>query len=715
MEQAILLEEQIFMRALEFEEVGERHDYLVESCGDDVQLLQKIERMLELHQRTDNVLDRSSDRLFNVKDLEEEPFRAGMEIGSYKLLQQIGVGGMGVVFMAQQNEPVRRVVAIKIVKRGVDSRNVIARFESERQALAMMDHPNITKFFDAGITDTGRPFFVMELITGLPINKFSDDRKLSPRQRLKLFSDVCKAIQHAHQKGVIHRDIKPSNIMVTEFDGVAVPKIIDFGIAKAINQPLTEKTLFTSYGNIVGTPEYMSPEQAEMNGLDVDTCSDVYSLGAVLYELMTGTTPLVDYKSKGLLKFCDAICNVEPALASTCVNSLMESTQEVGENRRSDNRSLKQFLKGDVDWILARCLAKRREDRYATAAELAADIDRCLNGEPVLAGAPSRSYRLKKFFARHRFGVTMISVLLLSMLTATIVSLVFALNASEARQLANQHMLASLDAKREAELERDRALAAEARIREMEQAARMEASAAQAIVRFRNQEDDAKSGASPNSTTEPAVEKLQIDVAPNGSITMKGVDGEFTLEFAVRSQVSPHPTETRRTIQSLGPADRERARQVLDLVTEEMRRRFGSLDLFVAEPKMMLAELAMIEQDWNEAEKHVRENGRLFVNNYSRRELKAKNQLLLAVMLAKQDVNSGEAIRLLKRYHNYLCNLPLEGELQDVLNEVGCALDADNTEELHEGIAALVELDGVVLSEVFASMEKELLKRAEGL
>lgn len=718
MDQTIFREEQIFMNAVEIADSIERQRYVAETCGADIELQQKLKRMLELHSRTDNLLDGSSDGLFDDKDADKQEIVAGMVVGPYKLLQQIGAGGMGVVFMAQQTEPVRRTVAIKIVQRGGSQRNVIARFESERQALAMMDHPNIAKFLDAGMTNRGQPYFVMELITGLPINQYSDNRKLTLRQRLKLFSSVCKAIQHAHQKGVIHRDIKPSNIMVTEFDGEAVPKIIDFGIAKAVNQPLTEKTLFTSYGNIVGTPEYMSPEQAEMNGLDVDTCSDVYSLGVVLYELMTGTTPLIDYKQKGLLKFCDAICNVEPALASTCANSLIDSTKETAANRGVDGRSLRQFLKGDVDWILAKCLAKSREDRYATAAELAADIDRCLCGAPVLAAAPSKSYRVKKFLSRHRFPAAIGTVLVVSLLGATIVSLIFAIRARDAQQLASQHLSDSRESQRIAEAERDRALAAEAKVREMERASRLEASSAQAVVRFRNQEKNANAvQADDDPLGQSKVEKLQIEVAPNGSITMKGVDGEFTLDFAVRSRVSPLPTATRRRIQTLEPADHERAKQVLNLVTEEMRRRFGSLDLYVAEPKMMLAELAMQEDDWATAAKHVRANGRLFVNNFSRRDLKMKNQLLLALILANKDPNSTEVVKLLRRIHEYLCDLPdLDLELRSTLAEIGESLERESNGEagggLDRGILKLVELDEVVLSSVFESMEVELQRRA---
>ncbi len=258
-----------------------------------------MEELLQFHQRSDNILDDTSGGFLRHDLVEVDSLGVGSQVGPYKLLQVIGAGGMGVVYMAEQSQPVRRKVAVKIIKLGMDTRNVIARFEAERQALAMMDHPNITKVFDAGCTATGRPYFVMELVTGLAITDYCDREKLPLRDRIELFYQVCVGVKHAHQKGIIHRDLKPSNVMVTHYDGVPVPKIIDFGIAKAVDQSLTEKTLFTSYGNMIGTPEYMSPEQAEMSGQDIDTRADVYSLGVLMYELLTGTTPFHHWKKKG--------------------------------------------------------------------------------------------------------------------------------------------------------------------------------------------------------------------------------------------------------------------------------------------------------------------------------------------------------------------------------------------------------------------------------
>jgi tetratricopeptide (TPR) repeat protein/tRNA A-37 threonylcarbamoyl transferase component Bud32 len=333
--------------------------------------------------------------------------RAGALIGRYKLLEQIGEGGMGTIWMAEQREPVKRRVALKIIKLGMDTKQVIARFEAERQALALMDHPHIAKVLDAGATETGRPYFVMEYIKGIPILEYCDTERFDTRARLALYTGVCQAIQHAHQKGIIHRDIKPSNVLVTLHDGVPVPKVIDFGIAKATNSELTAKTLFTEHRQMIGTPEYMSPEQAEMSGLDIDTRSDIYSLGVLLYELLTGTTP---FDTKALLEsgyheMLRAIREDEPHKPSTRISTLGDTGTRTAQQRRTELRKLSLLLRGDLDWIVMKCLEKDRTRRYETANGLAADIKRHLADEPIVAGAPSASYKLRKFVKRHRTKV----------------------------------------------------------------------------------------------------------------------------------------------------------------------------------------------------------------------------------------------------------------------------------------------------------------------
>ena len=325
------------------------------------------------------------------------------QLGPYRILQQIGEGGTGVVFMAEQEWPIRRRVALKIIKPGMDSRGVIARFEAERQALALMDHPNIAKILDAGITDTGRPYFVMELVKGIQITDYCDEARLSPRERLELLVPVCLAIQHAHQKAVIHRDIKPSNVLVSLYDGHPVPKVIDFGVAKAIEQRLTERTLLTQHGAIVGTLQYMSPEQAENSAQDIDTRTDVYALGVLLFELLTGTTPLERQRLRqdSYLDILRRIREEEPPKLSTRL-SKTEQIAAIAAQRNTEPQKLARMVRGELDWIAMKALEKDRTRRYATARDLALDLQRYLAGEPLEAGPPSARYRMRKFARKHR-------------------------------------------------------------------------------------------------------------------------------------------------------------------------------------------------------------------------------------------------------------------------------------------------------------------------
>jgi serine/threonine protein kinase/WD40 repeat protein len=406
----------LFMAALD-QPAEARAAYLSEACGGDHALRRQVEAMLQAHGVADSFLEKPAAAMGATVDLPATPAGEGQgsRIGPYKLLQQIGEGGMGVVWMAEQQEPVRRMVAVKIIKPGMDSAQVIARFEVERQALALMDHLNIARVLDAGATPSGRPFFVMELVHGIPIARFCDDHKLTPRQRLALFIPVCRAIQHAHQKGIIHRDIKPSNVLVTMYDDKPVPKIIDFGVAKAIDQRLTEKTLFTHYGALVGTFEYMSPEQAEMNALGVDTRSDIYALGVLLYELLTGTTPLERERVQkaGLQELVRLIKEEEPPQPSVRLSSA-NTLAKIAAARGTEPARLSQLVRGEIDWIVMKCLEKDRTRRYDTATALARDIERYLSDQPIEAGPPSAGYRLRKFVKRNRGAVTAACVVLLA-------------------------------------------------------------------------------------------------------------------------------------------------------------------------------------------------------------------------------------------------------------------------------------------------------------
>jgi tetratricopeptide (TPR) repeat protein len=431
----------IFSEALQKKDAQVQAAYLDKACGNDIQLRAKVEALLKAHQEAGSFLNAPAlgpDVTLDTSPLTEGP---GTIIGRYKLLEQIGEGGFGVVYMAEQQEPIRRRVALKIIKLGMDTKQVIARFEAERQALAMMDHPNIAKVLDAGATDTGRPYFVMELVKGIPITEYCDKNNLDTRQRLELFIDVCKAVQHAHQKGIIHRDIKPSNVMITLHDGKPVPKVIDFGIAKATSHRLTEKTLFTKYAQMIGTPEYMSPEQAEMSGLDIDTRTDIYSLGVLLYELLTSATPFdaKELRDAGYAEMQRIIRETEPLRPSTKLNTMGDALTDIAKHRQSSPALLPKLVRGDLDWIAMKTLEKDRTRRYETANELAADINRHLGDELVLAGPPSVRYRLRKFVRRNRALVTGVSAVLVVLVAGIVVSTIFAVGQARARARAEFH------------------------------------------------------------------------------------------------------------------------------------------------------------------------------------------------------------------------------------------------------------------------------------
>ena len=382
-------------------------------CGGDLELRREVESLLEARTRAIVRTAGAAHAMAETVTMSSPDEQPGAFVGRYKLLQAIGEGGFGIVWLAEQREPVKRCVALKVIKLGMDTRQVTARFEAERQALAMMDHPNIAKVFDAGATDTGRPFFVMEYIKGVPMCEYCNAEQLDTRARLELFAGVCNAIQHAHMKGIIHRDIKPSNVLVTMHDGVPVPKVIDFGIAKATGSELTARTLFTEHRQLLGTPAYMSPEQAEMSGLDIDTRSDIYSLGVLLYELLTGAPPFdsASLLQAGFAEMLRIIREVEPPKPSTRLGSEGATTTKAGRQRQAgDPRRLGLILRGDLDWIVMKCLEKDRTRRYETASGLAGDIRRHLCNEPVTAGPPHASYRLRKFVRRNRGKVAAASI-----------------------------------------------------------------------------------------------------------------------------------------------------------------------------------------------------------------------------------------------------------------------------------------------------------------
>jgi serine/threonine protein kinase/formylglycine-generating enzyme required for sulfatase activity len=415
--------EWILSAAVEMKSEAERRKFVEDACAGDVQLKERLDELIENHFHAGTFLD-APPALLQVHEgipgtvniLKSEA--PGTVIGRYMLLEQIGEGGFGVVFMAEQQVPIRRQVAVKVLKPGMDTQQVIARFEAERQALALMDHPNIAKVLDAGQTSSGRPYFVMDLVKGLPITEFCDESQFTARERLDLFVHVCQAVQHAHQKGIIHRDIKPTNVLVAIQDAVPVVKVIDFGIAKALGgQRLTDKTLFTGLAQMIGSPLYMSPEQAALGNADVDTRSDIYSLGVLLYELLTGTTPFDKerFKVTSYDEIRRIIREEEPPKPSTRISMLGQAVASISAQRKSDSQQLSRLFRGELDWIVIKALEKGRDRRYETASALAADVDRYLHDEPVQACPPSAWYRFRKFARRNRAVVWAGSVVVLGL------------------------------------------------------------------------------------------------------------------------------------------------------------------------------------------------------------------------------------------------------------------------------------------------------------
>jgi WD40 repeat protein/predicted Ser/Thr protein kinase len=428
--------ETIYNAALQKGSEAERSAYLDAVCGDDHALRGRVEALLKAHEQAGDFLEVPAVDLNAT--LEESPSieGSGTRIGRYEVLELIGEGGMGLVYLAQQKEPVRRRVALKIVKLGMDTKQVVARFEAERQTLAVLEHPNIAHVFDAGTTEAGRPYFVMEYVKGKSITKYCDEQKLSVEERLELFQQVCEGVHHAHQKGIIHRDIKPSNILVSVQDDKAVPKIIDFGIAKAITQPLTEKTSYTEHGQLLGTPEYMSPEQAEMSCQDVDTRSDIYSLGVVLYELLAGVTPFDAKRLRegGIDHIQQVICEEQPRTPSARLTSLGDKAKAVADSRRTQIITLTRRLHRELEWIPMKAMRKDRTRRYRSASELADDIQNYLTGTPLIAGPESTVYRARKFVRKHAGSVAMVALVAVAIVLGLVASILLGCRAEQARK-----------------------------------------------------------------------------------------------------------------------------------------------------------------------------------------------------------------------------------------------------------------------------------------
>jgi hypothetical protein len=518
MDDTLSREEEVFDAARKIEDSAQRQEFLSRACDGDSALRERVETLLSVHGSADELFtecisalrssaddsDSAAARHFAQAFEEEQP---GAQIGHYKILQKIGEGGCGVVYMAEQEKPMRRLVALKVIKLGMDTRAVIARFDAERQALAMMDHPNIAKVLDAGATRSGRPYFVMELVRGTRITDYCDQNQLDTPRRLELFIQICHAIQHAHQKGIIHRDIKPSNIIVTLHDSLPVPKVIDFGIAKATEVPLTDKTLLTTQNQFIGTPAYMSPEQAGTGGIDIDTRSDIYSLGVLLYELLTGSTP---FDPKTLLKsgvdeMRRTLLEVEPQRPSARLTVLAPNDlTDTALRRRLEPPRLIALIRGDLDWIVMKALEKERARRYETANGLAVDIQRHLGNEPVLARPPRRLYRLQKLVRRNKVVFMAAAAVSAALIAGLGTSTWLLLQERDARQRAVAAELQQSRLAQEAELARSN----EARLRRQAEGRQKVTQAAVLISQGRNDEaDDLITQAQP---AEPSVEAAEV-------------------------------------------------------------------------------------------------------------------------------------------------------------------------------------------------------------
>jgi serine/threonine protein kinase len=591
-------EEAVFDIARQIPLAEVRRRYVRQVCGDNEALMARVEALLRVHEEEPEFLQNAS--LPSSAATREAPGiseQAGERIGRYKLLQKIGEGGFGVVFMAEQEEPVRRSVAVKVIKPGMDSREVVARFEVERQTLAIMNHPNIAQVFDGGVTANGRPFFVMELVKGVPITTYCDKNELTTEERLTLFVDVCHAVQHAHHKGVIHRDLKPSNIMVTLHDGKPVVKIIDFGVSKAINQRLTEKTLFTAYGQMVGTPQYMSPEQAEMSGLDVDTRSDLYSLGVVLYELLTGTTPLDAERVRraGYAEIQRIIQEEEPPKPSVRLSTVGEQLTVIAKHRRVEPQHLRQLVRGDLDWIVMKSLSKERNHRYDSARDFAEDIRRHLQHQPISARPPSALYRLQKFARRNK---TLLAILVLVgtvLVVAVVVSLTLAVWANEAEHRAESLLVAERQARRR---EAEQRIAAE--------------------ISSRKAKEEADKANLLNDLLQQMLVSSNPDSGKGRDYTVRELLDDFSVALVFQSsgELAAQP-EVEATIRSLiGQAytrlgELDQAEPHLEVALDLRRRVHGVRDKRYAESLFHLAWFQFGRGDLEEAERYARESAEI--------------------------------------------------------------------------------------------------------
>jgi serine/threonine protein kinase/Tfp pilus assembly protein PilF len=663
--------EAIFFAARQ-QEPQNRAAYLDEACGEDAELRQRVEQFLAAQADIGSFLE--SPAAASLIATVDEPIsdRPGAVIGPYKLLEEIGEGGFGIVFMAEQTEPVRRKVALKVLKPGMDTRQVVARFEAERQALALMDHPNIARVLDGGQTGGGRPYFVMDLVKGLPITEYCDQAQLSLRERLELFVHLCQAVQHAHQKGIIHRDLKPSNVLITVHDTTPVVKVIDFGVAKALGHQLTDKTLFTGFAQMVGTPLYMSPEQAGQSGLDVDTRSDIYSLGVLLYELMTGATPFDKQRLKAL-GYDDLrriIREEEPPRPSTRISTLGQASITVSAQRKSDPKRLSQLCRGELDWMAMKCLEKDRNRRYDSASALAADVQHYLADEPVQACPPSRWYRFCKLARRNKRALATISVCALAGLVVLGSLVVSNVRISGEAEQKTKALAAAWTSEHEATENLKDALAAvdqmltrvsEERLRDLPRMEPLRRELLQDALKFYQKFLDRK-GDNPAIRRESALAYLRMasahfglgdyrkseDAYRKGFAMLNALDAESPLEPSIRSDLVGHYLGFAPVLYNQGKyAEAEKARRRAVAIAEGLLREFPDSRLYrdqvvtarnhlasaLTSPRGLLADPQSAELE--EAERILERNLDLTVETTSFGD-RAQTYLNLGVALVKQ-------------------------------------------------------------------------------
>ena len=629
----------LFEQAIAIEDADQRSEFIESACleQDD---REKLTGLVDAHQQECDIVDQT-DSIRGISQsltVDHVMPTEGTVIGNYRLLQEIGEGGMGNVYMADQLQPIQRRVAIKIIKAEMNSRHILARFEAEREALSRLDHPNITRIIDAGISDSGLPYFVMELVRGDSLIQYCDRHKLSINQRIELLEKVCLAVHHAHQKGILHRDIKPANIMVTMHDGVPVPKVIDFGIAKALDRPLTQKTLFTRYGDMVGTPQYMSPEQAEQSGLDIDLRTDIYSLGVVLYELLTGTTPIEteSLEGKGVLGVLETVRDCDTESPSLRLTRTLSANETPATQRNTNGNLLKRLLRGELDWITMKALSKARNLRYESAAAMAADLRCYLRGEPVTAAAPTFAYLARKMYQRHRKICLTVAAAAILLVLSSLVSLSWAISNSRLNSLAMQR--ASQLREKTDELEklnleleqaRDEARAAEQEAltlaNEKKKQAAYERAVTQAILKDVTNSlttangDDSSGDRTKTSLDLPKQIKSMIEnlETSGAEITSAQVEnGTARSSAPAKIQVIGIPgqfigkpflsTGKRKKRQLASPIKQAEFREIL---TEEYRREFGDQHWIVAESLLesCSALVRLSPVDWSKIESRARE------------------------------------------------------------------------------------------------------------